>query len=258
MASLRRGALPPEVSVLYSLCLIHEGGRNFIAKQCMNSIYHLEQESASWVKEAVLSPGLSKSLPWYLCRATAMEPLGRTAACAFVADNLHKADKETEWADHFAPIFATITDTLQNEGLIDALRDSQGVQTPSVQFRRGLILKCIYAWGRVEVIRATKIYCRASSLRDEAMNAKESVIRTFTQLMKYLYTSTLQSSQVDSDGSVSDTFSQVRSVTHIFAMCNPAMPNSFSYLKYWNMSFISFCMFCTKDMICCQETMARN
>ena len=91
LSSLRRGALPPEVSVLYSLCLIHEGGRNFVAKKFMDSIDHLEQESESWVTEAALLPSLCRSLSWYLCRAAAMEPLGRTAAYAFVADNLHRA-----------------------------------------------------------------------------------------------------------------------------------------------------------------------
>lgn len=255
LASLRRGAFPPEVSVLYSLCLIHEGGRNFIAKKCMNSINHLEQESGAWVTEAVLSPGLSKSLSWYLCRATAMEPLGRTAAYAFVAENLHQANKEADWADHFAPMFAVFTGRLLNTGLIQALHDSQGEQTPSVQFRRGLIEKCIHAWGRLEVIRASKVYCKASTLRDEAMHAKESIIRIFILLMKYLYTSNLKSPLVDSDGSASESFSQVRSVTLDFATCTPAMHNSCSYLKCCNLPVKSSCSFCTKDMICYRENL---
>ena len=113
-------------------------------------------------------------------------------------------------------MFSTILESMQSHGLIDALHDSYGVQTPSVQFRRSQIVKCIHAWGRLEIIKARKIYFRASSLREEAMNAKESIIRTFTLLMKYLNISSLQIPLLESDGSVSDNFAQVSVPLHLF------------------------------------------
>jgi len=141
-----------------------------------------------------------------------MDPMGQTAAFAFVADNLNTAGKDNEWADHFAPLFATMVKSMHARGLIDALVDSCSVQTPAAKFRRSQIVKSIHAWARMEVIKARKVYYKASSLRDEALGAKESIVDTFIRLMTYFDTPSLQSPLIASDGSISTNFSQLVSV----------------------------------------------
>ena len=49
------------------------------------------------------------------------EPLGRTAAYAFVADVLRKTGKESEWSSYFTPYFHRHLKTLKDVGLMDEL-----------------------------------------------------------------------------------------------------------------------------------------
>jgi hypothetical protein len=60
LESLRRGVLPPEVSVLYSLCLMHEGGRNYVAKACMESIVYLPKEDNAWMTDTTTENHVSQ------------------------------------------------------------------------------------------------------------------------------------------------------------------------------------------------------
>jgi hypothetical protein len=149
--SLRRGALPPELRVLYGLALIGEGGRNFVAAKCIDAIDTLEQESSTWLSEGEGETEAPGNPLWQLFRRAMTEPLGRTSAYAFLADVLRKTGKEQEWAPHFSTWFRLHLGTLKSVGLSDALLRLQGRLSPYTNFRKNQLLKIILASIRFDV-----------------------------------------------------------------------------------------------------------
>lgn len=145
--SLRKGALPPELRVLYGLALIGEGGRNFIAAKCLEIIDDLEQERIEWVTEGDNETKISPDPYWFLFRRAMTEQLSRTGAYAFLADILRKTGREYEWALHFSPYFCRHLESLNQIGLTSELlrsRESHEI-TPNLSFRKNQLLKVIIA-----------------------------------------------------------------------------------------------------------------
>ena len=176
--SLRHGVLPPEISVLYALCLIQEGGRNFIAKKCMDSLAYLVQEPVSWLTEnRDVDSGLSKDPSWLLFRLIATEPLGRTAAFALLADVLHKSGKEEEttWSTHFAPLFGQCLEDLKRDRMLDVLHNNAtGSLFPILKYRRDMLYKIILGFGRLKIQSAKANLTRAQEKGDNEL-VNESV-----------------------------------------------------------------------------------
>jgi hypothetical protein len=121
--SLRRGVLPPELQVLYGLSLIGEGGSNFLAAQCLESLDALEHKARSWWDETITNSDPSSNSSWVKYHRATTESLGRTAAYALTADVLRATGKEEEMAGRLATLFTRHFDLLKEEGALDlALR----------------------------------------------------------------------------------------------------------------------------------------
>jgi hypothetical protein len=149
--SLRKGALTPELRVLYGLALIGEGGRNFIAAKCLEAIDDLEQEHREWFSEGDSETSISSEPYWFLFRRAMTEQLSRTGAYAFLADVLRKTNKEHEWALHFSPCFRRHIETLKRVGLINELLRSRDEITPNINFRKNQLLKVILAGCKFDI-----------------------------------------------------------------------------------------------------------
>ena len=154
VTSLRKGILPPELRILYGLALIGEGGRNFLAGKCLEAINDLEQESTSWLTSGTRDIEASGDPLWYLFHRAMTEPLGRTAAYAFLADVLRKTRKEREWSWHFSTWFRNHLKTLAQCGLKEQLMGTWGDVSPYVSFRKNQLLKIIVAACSFDVAAA--------------------------------------------------------------------------------------------------------
>lgn len=203
--SMRSGVLPPEISVLYAASLIHVGGRNFIAKRCMESIDQLEQESKSWVTEAPSNTSLSTTTEWHFCKASASEPLRRTAAYAFLAETVSKTPKEDEWAPYLAPLFRNHVENLEENGLTAAFVDPDVGKSESSKFRMKQVLQSVTAWARLQIKTAKSDYREAlrSGEPEDGLRAKDRVIDAFKMMKRLLHISSSQSLLTDSHGSIS-------------------------------------------------------
>ena len=211
---MRSGVLPPEISVLYALSLIHLGGRDFIAKKCIECINQLEQESRSWLTEAPSNTSLATSSEWHFCKASATEPFGKAAAFAFLAETLCHTRKENEWAAYLAPLFRSHVQNLQENGLTDALVDPDAGQSLSSKYRIQQVLKSVHSWARLQVTSAASQYKEAlrSGGPEDGRRAKDTVIDVFKTLRRLLHISSSQSLLVESDGSISADCKEVRAV----------------------------------------------
>ena len=151
--SLRKGALPPEIRVLFALSLIVNGDRDFAARKCIDAIDNLEQEPRSWLSDAAIESDGGEDVLWTLFRRAMTEPLGRTSAYAFLADVLQKTGKEAKWAVHFHSFYQRHLQTLKSVGLRDELLRMRGEMVPSVNFRKNQIVKTILAATRLELYK---------------------------------------------------------------------------------------------------------
>uniref|UniRef100_A0A7S4EFY0 Uncharacterized protein n=1 Tax=Pseudo-nitzschia australis TaxID=44445 RepID=A0A7S4EFY0_9STRA len=141
--SLRKGALTPELCVLYGLALIGEGGRNFIAAKSLEAIDDLEQETEEWFSDDESKRNHMIEPFWVLFRRAMTEELRRTGAYAFIADVLRKTNKEHEWGFHFASLFRRHLESLKQKDLIDNLLGFRGKNTPNMTFKKNQLLKVI-------------------------------------------------------------------------------------------------------------------
>jgi hypothetical protein len=201
--------LPPELRVLFGLALIGEGGRNFVAAKCIEAIDDLEQESILWLSDGDLETQMAGDPLWYLFRRAMTEPLGRTAAYAFLADVLRKTKKEQEWTVHFSPWFRRHLDTLKSVGLMEKLLRLRDDITPYANFRKNQLLKIILASSRFDIdavespdkqspVNRELIVSDDNSRIDMAMSA----INSLTSLIHLMW-------KVDPDGSLPSICTEV-------------------------------------------------
>ena len=209
--SLRKGILPPELRVMYGLALIGEGGRNFLASKCLEAIDDLDQESGTWFAEGERETEISGEPRWYLFRRAMTEPLGRTAAYAFLADVLRKSQKESEWSVHFAPWFRRHLTTLSSAGVKDQLMALRAEEELSsfVSFRKNQVLKIILAACSFD-IESVERPCQKSPVSREEIVTKDTdrstiAIATMNTLSEVLYLVW----KVEDDGSLSPICTEV-------------------------------------------------
>jgi len=171
--SLHKGALTPELRVLYGLALIGEGGRNFIAAKSLEAIDDLEQETEEWFSEDESRSKHAIEPFWILFRRAMTEELRRTGAYAFIADVLRKTNKEHEWGFHFATLFRHHLESLHQKGLVDKLLGLRDSVTPNMTFKKNQLLKvileaCKFEMYTIDDVKNTK----------HALNKKPSLTRT--------------------------------------------------------------------------------
>lgn len=207
--SLRKGVLPPELRVLFGLALVGEGGRNFLAGKCLEAIADLDQEDSSWLTAGERELLASGDSMWYLFHRAMTERLGRTAAFAFLADVLRKANKEREWSVHFAPMFRKHLDTLSTIGLKDRLLGLHGDVSHFVNFRKNQLLKIVLAACSFDVDAAESPSQKTLFSRkvvhisdEERVAAALSAMKSLSEVLSLIW-------KVDPDGSIPSICTEV-------------------------------------------------
>lgn len=143
--SLQRGNLPPDLKVMYGLCLLRGGGRNFLASTCISDIDILPQERRSWLTEKIIDTGLTTDTNWLLFSQSMTGPLGRTALYAFVADMVDKNERESVFTNRIATLFRNHVNKLSTSGFVAEVF-SVGQGKPSyLIYRRNLVIKVLVA-----------------------------------------------------------------------------------------------------------------
>ena len=207
---LRRGALPPEIKVLFGLALIGEGGKKFLAAKCSEALDDLKQEDKEWLSEGLLETDLAEDPSWPLFRRAMTETLERTGAYAFVADVLRKTGKEQEWSGVFLPRFRRHLDAMKKVGLTDNLLVLRSEESSAFRnFRKNQVMKIILAACRFMVheaessVNSNKQPGQAGKSADCGLNLALSSIKSLTDVMHLLW-------KVDTDGSLAITSVEVR------------------------------------------------
>jgi len=119
ISHLQKGILPPELQVLYALCLIGEGGKNYLVFKLIQSLQHLKDDMYQDIEQEIIDPEAKSNSSWLVYRRAMTDELGKIPALAFVTDLLRKVGREADWANQVAPYFRTTVDSMEVFGFLE-------------------------------------------------------------------------------------------------------------------------------------------
>lgn len=193
LPSLKNGILPPEIRLLYSLSLIGEGGRAFLAKQCFKAIELLEADDIDALISDPVDTDIVKDPLWYGFRQDLTESLHKTAAFALAVDVLHKAKREAEYADVVTPLLQRHLKNLEMSGQMDIALFGRGAEVLKFAVpTRNSVIMLILASARMQIQYAETI---ASEKKEEATKIAFSVLDRIIPLLQTFW-------HVEANGSV--------------------------------------------------------
>lgn len=204
--ALRMGCFPPEISVLYALCLMAEGGRDYIAIRHLQGIRHLEQESFSELAQYAIDTGVVYDARWTSFKRSRTAPLYRSAAFALVHDVLMDCERDVDLANRLTSLFDTQVKHLSDEGLLcdPFLSDNPEAWTEC----RVAIDKIATAAARFHLTKAEHLIAESKS--ESALKLLQSTATTLTSVLSASW-------KVYSDGSVvSSCVSIVETLARLF------------------------------------------
>lgn len=192
--SLKNGILPPELRLLYALSLVGEGGKSFLARQCIKAIEIVEPDDLDALIADPVDTHIVKDPLWFGFQQELTEPLQRTAAFAFTIDVLQKAHKEAEYADLMTPLLKKHLEDLESTGQMDiALFGSEAAAVSKLAVStRNRVIKLILASARMQIEHAKAI---ASSQETEAMESAMTVLDRVVPLLQKFW-------KVEANGSI--------------------------------------------------------
>lgn len=179
--------------MLYALSLVGEGGRAFLARQCIKAIEVLEADDIDALVSDPIDTNIVKDPLWYGFRQDLTEPLRKTAAFVLVVDVLQKADKEAEFADIVTPLLQKHLENLESTGQIDiALFGSEAAVSTLAVPTRNRVIQLILASARMQIEHAKSI---ASVRANEAVDSALAVLDRVIPLLQKFW-------KVDASGSI--------------------------------------------------------
>lgn len=164
---LNRGVLTPELQVLLALCLIGEGGREFLASKCIDAISSLKDDTNDAIDLKVADTDVICHPAWQVYQHAMTDQLATIPALAFVADMLTNAQKESEWAPKVAHLFQCVMGSIQRSGLLEKALEVEKSKSPNTALRRTQIIKIVLAGARYRVLQCERqLVSHGNSSRD--------------------------------------------------------------------------------------------
>lgn len=174
---MKKGVLPPNLQLLYGLCLISEGNRDFLAMKMINSIREIEHVEDMDEKKSAFHVS-SNDTSLRLFRQAMVDPMKKVDAFALTSDVLNKISKDEEWADRLQPLFQEYIEDLDANQVLDILKENPASLSIYMSMRRNAYLKILFCNFRLNLAKARTIASNASEekLYQNAYDLCQSVI----------------------------------------------------------------------------------
>jgi hypothetical protein len=108
VATLKQGALPPELCYLCGLCMVGEGGRDYLARQMLDAVDALPPEEAADLDDTnnsttnashqIVDTQVRPDAEWIKLEKVTRKPVKRFAALVYLADMLTTTSTTTAWS----------------------------------------------------------------------------------------------------------------------------------------------------------------
>lgn len=176
----KKGILPPELQVLYALCLIASGGMDFLASKCIKAIEDLRDDTEDGIEQRMVDTDGICYPSWQVYSQAMTDPLTRIPAFSFVADLLGKTEKEKEWAAKLVPLFRSELELMRKSGIIDQALIAGNSEDLKIILRKTQVLKIVLASARLRVLSLEDRLDNADSL--DASAAEEDAIACYDEI----------------------------------------------------------------------------
>uniref|UniRef100_A0A6S8WZ86 Uncharacterized protein n=1 Tax=Chaetoceros debilis TaxID=122233 RepID=A0A6S8WZ86_9STRA len=182
MAMMKKGVLPPNLQLLYGLCLISEGNRDFLAMKMIKSIREIEDAEEVDGKLSAFHVS-SNDTSLHLFRQAMVDPIKKMDAFALTSDVINKISKDEEWADRLLPLFQEYMEDLDADNVLDILKENPASLSIYMSMRRNSYLKIMFCNFRLNLAKARKIASNASEEKfyqnayDRCQSVIEGVLR---------------------------------------------------------------------------------
>jgi len=186
LSPLRKGILPPEIRLLYGLCLACEGGKAFFATQCIQIISEFPQEPSSWLTEKDVDTNVSADSRWLIFQSSMTEPLGRTAAFAFVADVLQKSGRELDLAKRLTQLYCQHAAELSENGMVSLALEGTHRNDEIFRHRQNQVVKVLVAGTRYQVESAEALF-QSGDVADENASTLFDAITSLSKLLPVIW-----------------------------------------------------------------------
>jgi hypothetical protein len=186
VAHLERGILPSELQVLYALCLIGEGGREYLARQCIQAIDVLREDPEDSPENHGTDTDALQNPPWRSYRDNLTVELTKLSALILAEDLLKKLDKEKDWAAELLPIFQREVNRFESANPFYHIHASEAHENPRSELRKTQLIKIVLAETKFRILSIeSRVY--AADLNDadnQVLNCFDHAVVTLKRLWK--------------------------------------------------------------------------
>jgi len=186
VSHLRKGILPPEIQVLYALCIIGEGGKDYLASKLIESLANLQDDIQQNATEEKVDTDIKRNPGWFVYRCAMTDELTKIPALAFVSDFLRKFDREAEWACKIIPIFRSTVESMEASGLICEILSKQTLITPNEVLVSTQVVKILLAEARFSVVHCQFTERNWTSTSLTISDANANIVCCFDHVMNVL------------------------------------------------------------------------
>ena len=202
--SLRAGVLPPELRVMYGLCLAGEGGKRFLAMKCIEAAEDLELEPLEWLREKRLDTSVVVDSAWLDFQADMTERLRRTSAYAMIAGFLR--DGRLQMDDgNLSTRFSEHVEKLIDNRIIDEALNGKATHSFAQQ-RREYVMDVLLTSARYQTLLVERMV--KASDKDCGEKGRDMIVDLFDSLARYLSLSW----NITTDGSIPSSCTEILSL----------------------------------------------
>lgn len=207
---LKEGILPPELQVLYGLCLLSGGNSAFLGVKMLSALHDLDQDAMEDF-DLQASTSHSDSVSLRLFRRAMVEPMSKLDAFAFSSDILKKAETDGEWAESILPIFQGYIDELEQQKTFTLLKDATISNNIITSVKRCNCVKVLLSTLRMKIGRARNLSksSDSSDLKD-AYDSSLGVVDDIYLFKDALWTTTPDGNPISDTVEVSKKLLQAR------------------------------------------------
>jgi hypothetical protein len=180
---MKCGILPPELQVLHGICLVGEGGKNFLAGKLIEATTSLEDEYAE--VSIFNSEESIEDTPFHLFRNAMTETLTKPAAYALLVDVVSKVKKEIHWADRLLPLYENYLIEIENSDEVKLLQMNPSALSMTMSTRRSYHVKTLLAILRMRLIRAEKLLPQGNVNLEQKIESYDITMSVIDTIFNY-------------------------------------------------------------------------
>ena len=207
LKSLSIGSLPPELQILYVLCLVGHGGKDFLAWNLLkNVIVQLEVELPKMVGNDLMDTEIVPDEAWTLFRRVAVSPIRCTQAILLLSEIIVKAGKLDDWAHRLTILIRGHVKNLEKRNNFLALRAIEAHESTATSLIRNEHIKLVLTLAQMclhvgKQLNSKRMVQDSQSSSDKRQNMKAgnfalSVVELMVRFRQVLWHSPMK------DGSI--------------------------------------------------------